>query len=325
MGDSPMDPNKKIQIIYHAGMFGYLIRFILDRSLLDSKLKNIIDPFTKEKNVHQPFEYNAIFSNSHQVNLEDFKFLKERYPWIESDTRRPDPDARKIIVSFDEKDEIFAHRCNFYRSPWIEENISNTDAIIYVANKKFVEETFNQTTPSTMIAKELKKIEFHNSNQIWMNEYKKFLNKKDYYYFNIRNLLDSKTLEEEIVKISSFFNLQLIPDTTWLKFIVEKVLKIFPVATIDRCNDVYSSIVNKQNVDCADLDIIEQAWIETQLEKNYDSLLFPYGTSWFKNTDQINEFLNTYPSYLKHMNPRLPWYNGIKNPFYLTGKVDESK
>ena len=303
-------------------MFGNLIRFVLDRSLPDSRLKNVIDPFTKEKNVHQRFEYNAIFSNSHQVNFEDYKFLKENYPWIERDTKRPDPDARKIVVSFDRKDEIFAHRCGFYRNPQIEENISNTNAIVYNADKKFVEETFNQTSPSTMIAKELKKIEFHDSNNIWIKEYEKLLNKKDFYYFNIRNLLDSKTLEEEIVKISNFFNLQLIPDTPWLKFIVGKVQKITPVDTIDRCNDVYTAIMKKQNMDCADLDIIEQAWIETQLEKNHDNLLFPYGTSWFKNTDQINEFLNTYPSYLKHMNPRLPWYNDIKNPFYLAGKID---
>lgn len=319
-----MDSNKKIQIIYHGGMFGNLIRFVLDRSLPDTKLKNVVDPFTKEKNVHQPFEYNPIFSNSHQVNIEDFKSLKEKnYPWLDIDTRRPDPNARKIIVSFDEKDEIFAHRCSFYRSPWIKNNISNTDAIVFSADKKFVEETFNQTSPSTMIAKELKKIEFHSSNHIWIKEYKKLLNKKDYYYFNIRSLLDSKILEEEIVKISIFFNLQLVPDTSWLEFIVEKLQNITPVNTIDRCNNVYTAIMREKNIDCADLDIIEQAWIETQLEKNYNNLLFPYGTSWFKNTDQINEFLNTYPSYLKHMNPRLSWYNGIKNPFYLTGKIND--
>ena len=64
-----------------------------------------------------------------------------------------------------------------------------------------------------------------------------------------------------------------------------------------------------------------QAWIEVLLEKEHDSVLFPFGTNWFSTTKQINEFLDRYPSYLKHMNPRLPWYNNIKNPFYLTGKI----
>ena len=35
------------------------------------------------------------------------------------------------------------------------------------------------------------------------------------------------------------------------------------------------------------------------------------------------DFLSTYPKYLRHMNPRLPWYNNLKNPFYLTGKIDK--
>ena len=73
------------------------------------------------------------------------------------------------------------------------------------------------------------------------------------------------------------------------------------------------------------MDIVEQAWLETVLEKKHDCIVFPYGTNWFKDTDQIKEFLDTYPSYLKHMNPRLPWYNNNRNPFYLTGKIDDPK
>ena len=93
--------------------------------------------------------------------------------------------------------------------------------------------------------------------------------------------------------------------------------------TKDRVFNVLDAVISSDSVDCADLDIVEQAFIETELEKIHDSVLFPYGTNWFNNTIQIREFLDTYPSYLKHMNPRLPWYNNIKNPFYLTGKIDE--
>ena len=59
----------KIQIIYYAGMFGNLMRFILDRSLPDSNLKNIENPFTKEKNIHQPlFKWSDKFFNSHPLS-----------------------------------------------------------------------------------------------------------------------------------------------------------------------------------------------------------------------------------------------------------------
>ena len=123
------------------------------------------------------------------------------------------------------------------------------------------------------------------------------------------------------VCIFQFFNISLDLDIDWLKFIVAEVKKIQPVDTIDRCSIVYDAIINNQDINCFDLDVIEQAWIEVQLEKKYDFLIFPYGTSWFKTTGQINEFIATYPSYLKHINPRLPCYNNIKNPYYLKGKI----
>jgi hypothetical protein len=94
------------------------------------------------------------------------------------------------------------------------------------------------------------------------------------------------------------------------------------VVTKDRAHQVLDAIESKNNMECNELDIIEQAYIEAELEKIHDCVIFPYGVNWFKDTDQINEFIDTYPTYLKHMNPRLPWYNNIKNPFYLKGKID---
>ena len=314
--------SNNIQILYHPGMFGNLVRFILDRSLPDTKLKHIQDPFTSDKNVHQSFEYSDKFSNSHQVSDEKYKFLLEKYPFLSKDSRRPSLGNLKIIITFDNEDEIFAHRCNFYRSPWIDKKISNIDFIVHSADPKFVSETFRTSKNKFMIAKELKKIEFHAQENIWSLEYKKFINNKNYYYLNIRSLLDDKKLYEEIDNISNFFDLKLKIDHTWIKDIVRKFKTIKPVDTIDRCNDVYNATIQSKNIPCDNLDIIEQAWIETQLEKNHNGLIFPYGTLWFKNTEQINEFIETYPSYLKHMNPRLPWYNNIKNPYYLKGKID---
>ncbi len=55
------------------------------------------------------------------------------------------------------------------------------------------------------------------------------------------------------------------------------------------------------------------------------TVLFSIRNELVADTDSIREFLDTYPTYLKHMNPRLPWYNNMKNPFYLTGKIDKYK
>jgi hypothetical protein len=315
----------KIQILYHGGMFGNLFRFLLDRSLPDSKLKikKIIDIFTKENNLHQQFEWSDKFSNSNQILFKDYPHLLKRYPeLIKKDTRQPDPDAKKILITFSKTDEIFAHRCGYYRNPLLLNNVKNKiQEIIFVAEQKFVIESFNSTDYSEMVAKEIKKIEFHASENIWMKEYQRIEQDTSIYQFNIRHLFNYDALEEELYKISEYFNLKLEIDKNFLKNIVDKIITIEPVPTINRCNQVLEAINNKKNIPCEGLDIIEQAWIEVLLEKKHDSLLFPFGTNWFKNTSQINEFIDRYPSYLKHMNPRLPWYNNIKNPFYLTGKI----
>ena len=313
---------EKIQILYCGGMFGNLFRFLLDRSLPTSKLKTITDPFTKENNLHCKFEWSDKFSNSHQLSFEDYPYLLERYPELKKETRQPDSAAKKILIIFKDADEIFAHRCGYYRTPLLLNNCKNKiEEIILCAEQKFVIESFSNNHTSKMVAKELKKIEFHADQNLWMKEYKKFKKDVSVYQFNIRCLLNKDILGQELYKISKHFNLKLEIDENFLESIVNKVILIEPVPTIDRCNYVLEAINNKKNIPCDDLDILEQAWIEVLLEKKYDSLLFPFGTNWFSNTDQINEFIHRYPSYLKHMNPRLPWYNNIKNPFYLTGKI----
>lgn len=311
----------KIQILYHGGMFGNLFRFLLDYSLPDSKLKTrtITDIFTKENNLHQTFEWSNKFSNSHQLSFNNYPDLLERYPQLKRDTRQPDPNAEKILITFDETDEIFAHRCGYYRNPPLSSD--SIEDIILLANQEFVIESFNNSKPSKMVAKEIKKIEFHDNKNLWLKEYQKLKQNSSIYQFNIRYLFNNDILVEELYKISKYFNLKLEIDENFLKNIVNKIINIEPVPTINRCNQVLEAVNNKKNIPCEDLDILEQAWIEVLLEKKHNSLLFPFGTNWFSNTNQINEFIDRYPSYLKHMNPRLPWYNNIKNPFYLTGKI----
>ena len=314
----------KIQILYHAGTFGNLFRFLLDRSLPDSKLKTktITDIFTKKNNLHGIFEWSDKFSNSHQVLLKDYPHLLEKHPEYKKETKQIDPVAEKILITFNKTDEIFAHRCEYYRVPVLLNNVKNKiEEIILQAEQKFIFESFNNAKPSEMVAKEIKKIEFHADEHIWIKEYRKLKQDESIYQFNIRNLFNHSTLIEELYKISKYFNLKLEIDKNFLKNIVDKIITIEPVSTIDRCNQVLEAIDNKKNIPCEGLDIIEQAWIEVLLEKKYDSLLFPFGTNWFSTTNQINEFIDRYPSYLKHMNPRLPWHNNTKNPFYLTGKI----
>ena len=43
----------------------------------------------------------------------------------------------------------------------------------------------------------------------------------------------------------------------------------------------------------------------------------PLSESFFKNTDEIMEYIKYYPEHYKAMNPNLPIFNNIPNPFFL--------
>jgi len=125
--------------------------------------------------------------------------------------------------------------------------------------------------------------------------------------------------------VSQRFKLDLTVEQNVIDNVVQKIKSTYVVRTKDRATQALDAIQDKTNVPCEDFDVIEQAFVETELEKLHDCVLFSYGVNWFTDTTQIIDFLETYPTYLKHMNPRLPWYNNIKNPFYLTGRIDKSK
>ena len=137
-------------------------------------------------------------------------------------------------------------------------------------------------------------------------------------------LWDTDMLTKEINTVSKKFNLDLTVEQHVINNVVQMIKSTYVVKTKDRAFQALDAIQSRINVPCEDFDIIEQAFVETELEKLHDSVLFPYGVNWFTDTNQIIDFLETYPTYLKHMNPRLPWYNNIKNPFYLKGRIDKT-
>ena len=304
-----MISNKKLQIIYHGGMFGNLLRWLIDRFSPDCKFKHINYPWDDNHRVHGKWERNPRFIRGHQT--------EDRFS-------SPDPEADKIVINFAQDQFLFAERCGFYRNPGYETEEGRYKIIISNADVKLLD-LFNidKDKSCKAVAKELYKIKLHDhDNHLWWNNIFKFMSDSAHYQFTADALWNKELFVQQLKNISDRFSLNLRIDETIVDNVVEKISDSYPVETKTRARDILQSIKNKKSADCSELDILEQAWIEVILEKEYDCVLFPYGTNWFRSTDQINEFLDTYPSYLRHMNPRLPWYNDIKNPFYLTGKID---
>lgn len=301
---------RQTQIVYAPGTWGRALRWLIDRFLDGSKFAGIDSPWDSDGRAHgfKEEDYNKRFTRAHQ---------------LDGRTDSPDPDAFKIVMGFDPSDLVFVERCGFYRIPGFETDSKRHAQVIKLADSNFVKQEFGDTS-SKCVAKELYKIRFHDlKNHAWWNAMNQYMEDSNHYQFNLTSMFNETALVDELESLSKRLDLKLKIDNKVIINVVHKVSDSYVVKTKDRVKHALDAISEKRDVQCEDFDIIEQAFIESELEKINDCVLFPYGVNWFKNTNAINDFLSTYPKYLKHMNPRLPWYNNIKNPFYLTGKIDK--
>jgi len=298
-----------IQIIYAPGTFGNALRWVFDRFSKGSKFKDLFSPWDNDGRAHgfKEDDYNQKFIRGHQLDGR----------WDS-----PNPNAFHVVLYFDPADLVFIERCGFYRNPGYETDGKRYEQIIARADQKFVTDTFGKSV-SKCVAKELYKIQFHDTqNHAWWNSMNQHMNDTNAFQFNLYTMFDEAKFENEIIRTSNKLDLDLQIDRNVVKNVVDHVNNSYVVKTKDRAIKALDAVVANKDVPCDDFDIVEQAFIESELEKVNDNVLFPYGQNWFTNTSDINDFITTYPTYLKHMNPRLPWYNNIKNPFYLTGRIN---
>ena len=304
---------KPINVLYAPGTFGNCLRWLLDKFTGNPKLHNIDSPWDSDNRVHG-FE-NVLSGNFPRAHQQ--KGLDED---------GPKDHLEKIIISFDPKDMLFIERCGFHRDPGNETDTARYKNVVDGFNQKFISESFGNDFSNKHVAKEIMKIKFHNDKQnAYWNSMLDFIRDERHQKFDMYSLWDTEKLALELDAISNRFALNMQIDKKVLDNVTNKIKNNHVVETKGRADEVLRAISEDMNVYCGDLDIVEQAYIETVLEKKHDSVLFPFGTNWFSNSKDIVEFLKTYPTYLKHMNPRLPWYNGNKNPFYLTGQIDRNR
>ena len=304
-----------LQIIFAPGTYGHCLRWLLDRFSPETKFKNIDSPWHQNNSVHYTFPdemYSSKFCLGHQLNGS----------WGELTEN-----VNNVVISYGLEDLLTVERLGYYRAGGWDTNEKRYKLIIGNADKEFVGQTFGNLDrlSGKFVAKELKKIEFHDhENQTWWKAIQNHMDNKANFQLQLDSLLNKDRLIQQISDLSERFNLKLNIEEHVIENVVKKISQDNVIITRGRAKDLLECIEQNKMMECSDFDILEQAWVETVLEKTNDSLLFPYG-NFFNNSFDIIEFLRTYPSYLKHMNPRLPWYNKMQNPFYLTGKIDKSK
>ncbi len=87
---------------------------------------------------------------------------------------------------------------------------------------------------------------------------------------------------------------------------------------------VLDALQNKQDINIPPLDIIQQAYVYAKLEKLHDFVVMPMTEDFFKTTKEISDYITLYPQHYKAMNPNLPKFNNIDNPFFLHRQKNKS-
>ena len=143
------------------------------------------------------------------------------------------------------------------------------------------------------------------------------------HYTQVDVFFTTDTLKKELQDLDQKFALNL--DFSELEKIHEDFMgrnKI--LQTHKNTQIVLDAISNKKDIAIPPLDIIQEAWVYAQLEKKYDFVIMPMTEDFFKTTKEIVDYITLYPQHYKAMNPNLPKFNNIDNPFFLHRQNNKS-
>jgi len=302
-----------VNIAFQGGTHGNYLRFCIDKF---SKLtpEVIGTPFTKNNTSHNTLKYSGSVNRYHP---------EENYPHFQN-TKEP-----HILITVDKEDLLFIER-------WV--TMRAGDHKIDVSTELVsVHHNFLDNFP-------------------WNDKFKKYydidLTKKSIPKFIMRDfyklmfidpakngfIIQDKVLREN--KLSNTFEFPVSCFWNKDKFIdvLEKMNKELNLKidingcvsshdlflnrlnfleTKNRAIEVTKAIQNKQDIDIKNLDTVEQAYVSAWIEKNHEFVIVPLCNKFFDTTGEIIDWLEHYPEHYKAMNPNLPTFNNIPNPFHL--------
>lgn len=121
---------------------------------------------------------------------------------------------------------------------------------------------------------------------------------------------------ESTKALDSFFELDIdFGKKSEMKELFEKGITMDVIRS--ECNKVEDMLTNGTDYDFDGLDVTSEAYIYAEMEKKYDFIQMPLTNDFFRNTKELEQYTNFYPNHYKAMNPNMPKFNGIANPYYL--------
>ena len=320
--------NTLVNIQYPGGSHGSFLRYFIDRF---SKHTPNIDqsPFMANGTSH-----NKEIKYSDRIRRWGFDDSNGNYDFTLKYADEP-----HIFVLIDEPSILNFTRHVFLRPAdheWMPTHIrSDVDSGTVEVNTKFVDQYKDKfrsmynldideksKLPFSIIRDFLKILFLNTNDNQWINtskESRKKANAKTY-FLNLSEIWHTDTFIERMKYISQQLSLDLDLGQEAIDLHKQFLAKRFNHSTWNRSNDIIEAILNNTNMSCTDLDLVEEAFINAWIEREYEFVMTPHTRYFFNDTHEICEYITNFPNHYKAMNPNLQTFNNKPNPFYLWSK-----
>jgi hypothetical protein len=194
-------------------------------------------------------------------------------------------------------------------------------------NKDYVEQIYqfyninkDEKIPKFILRDSIKKGYLNPKNTGLYKNTQKIINQikelPNYFIVPVTAFFSFDSYKNELKKIDEKFNLEL--DLNELPILYKTFYeKNYVLKTHNIVFEILEAVKKQLNFKIPALDVFQEGYIYAELEKNNDFIIMPLIDNFFKNTNEIINYIKFYPEHYKAMNPNLPMFNNIPNPFFL--------
>ena len=308
-----MDPY--IYVFNTAGCHGHYLTYLIDR--LSNNTPAITElPFNSIGTSHKKLDYSGYVKFVDTLQHKDNSHLKNTH-----------------VIKITGDDVLYYERAAMNRAADAQRDLHNLHkeiSFLKTYSKNFynnIVETYkvkNDKVPKWLLrdAWKLGFLDLQNQGAIKdlqadVNWVTKTLSKNTIHLFPVTNFFTTERLHDALTSISDMLYLNL--DLEDLPLIHNEFIKNNQILlTHNHVFDLLDAVDKRipfVNIDT--LDIIQQAYVYAELEKKFDFVVMPMTNDFFKTSGEIIEYIDNYPEHYKAMNPNLPKFNNIDNPFFL--------
>ena len=306
--------SKLVNIVFHGGTFGNFLRFILDKF---SKFSPDIDsdPFTD-------------IGTSHKIESIKFSGLIGKYhpyPSFISNNEGAKKLPICIILPSSSKHFLFLKKAQWYRPRdrkikpddlWSvpvgeihDEQKSSIDSIKHLYGLQSMAH-FDKLPK--FIVRDWYKLEFLTKiedtfNYQWFDSLKKhkFFNDQKVYHLDLETFFDWNAFMNNLTNLDRFFGLGLdFERSSEMKFLFQKGLGMDIIR--QESSLVHDVCENDADADLTGLDVCSEAFIYSEYEKRNPNIQMPLTNRFFRDTEEIRQFLEHFPNWYRRPNPNLP-------------------